>query len=398
MHLYSFTILSLFSTSHDFRFDFEFLNLMRENKLNLSRWITRGITCTVVLSSACHYAAAQPVIRRPPDSDSNEFCSTFDPSMATVILVLIAAFLLVSLFSIYVRNCVDSSPAAEVLPSRAAAADVSRGLDPSVIESFPIFVYSAVKDHKIGEGALECAVCLSEFEDDDMVRLLSKCDHAFHPDCIGAWLAARVTCPVCRAKLTPEESNEMAKSNESNNELTQNNSSSEHSEDRNQTVIQVNNEQNGEVQVHESHLTPKKNRSPRTIISGKFTRSHSTGHSLVQAGVNMERYTLRLAEEVRQQMIMSEKFKRARSFNVVLASEGSSRKGGGEGSSRGRSYVERWVFSKTPPFVSRINGSVAVKERDGSNGRSLLTAVKSPLNCLSAKVEQGESSSLRPQV
>ncbi|KAK1587016.1 hypothetical protein Q3G72_008609 [Acer saccharum] len=366
---------------------------MREPKLNLSRWIMRGFTWTMVLFSACHNAAAQPVTtKQPPDPESSGLYSNFNPSMAIVILVLVTVFFLLSVFSIYVRNCVDLSPAAEVLPGTSGK---SRGLDPYVIESFPLFIYSSVKDLKIGRGALECAVCLSEFEDDDKLRLLPKCDHVFHHDCIDAWLDFHVTCPVCRANLTPEKSNETAKSTESNNELTQNNSASESSdEDRNQTGININDEQqNSEVvQVQEienaSHVSPKKNRSPRSRICGKFLRSHSTGHSLVQPAMFMERYTLRLPEEIRKQIIMSGKIKRAMSFNLVLANEGSSRKGGGEGSGsgRGRSYMDRWVFSKTPPFVSR-------KEGDGSTGRSLFTAVKSPFNCLSVKVEGGESSS-----
>jgi len=47
-------------------------------------------------------------------------------------------------------------------------------------------------------------VCLSEFEDGERLRvLLPRCSHAFHPDCIGAWLAGHVTCPVCRCNLEP---------------------------------------------------------------------------------------------------------------------------------------------------------------------------------------------------
>ena len=47
-------------------------------------------------------------------------------------------------------------------------------------------------------------MCLNEFEDDERLRLIPKCDHVFHPECIDAWLASHTTCPVCRANLVPE--------------------------------------------------------------------------------------------------------------------------------------------------------------------------------------------------
>ena len=64
--------------------------------------------------------------------------------------------------------------------------------------------YADVKAHKAGKGALECAVCLSEFYDDETLRLLPKCSHVFHPDYIDTWLASHITCPVCRDNLVPD--------------------------------------------------------------------------------------------------------------------------------------------------------------------------------------------------
>ncbi|RVW50005.1 RING-H2 finger protein ATL29 [Vitis vinifera] len=75
------------------------------------------------------------------------------------------------------------------------------GLDPSIIDSFPTFVYSTVKDYREQKYGLECAICLSEFEDDDMLRLLTVCYHVFHHDCIDLWLGSHNTCPVCRRSL-----------------------------------------------------------------------------------------------------------------------------------------------------------------------------------------------------
>ncbi|KAJ3702596.1 hypothetical protein LUZ61_006301 [Rhynchospora tenuis] len=51
-------------------------------------------------------------------------------------------------------------------------------------------------------GTLECAVCLSEYDDSDTLRILPGCCHVFHPDCIDNWLSNHDVCPVCRASLT----------------------------------------------------------------------------------------------------------------------------------------------------------------------------------------------------
>ncbi|KAG6409133.1 hypothetical protein SASPL_132166 [Salvia splendens] len=72
------------------------------------------------------------------------------------------------------------------------------GLQPSVINAITVVKY------KSGDGIVEgtdCAVCLSEFEEEETVRLLPKCSHAFHIPCIDTWLASHTNCPLCRAGI-----------------------------------------------------------------------------------------------------------------------------------------------------------------------------------------------------
>uniref|UniRef100_A0A6N2L204 RING-type E3 ubiquitin transferase n=1 Tax=Salix viminalis TaxID=40686 RepID=A0A6N2L204_SALVM len=47
----------------------------------------------------------------------------------------------------------------------------------------------------------ECSVCLNEFRDDETLRLLPKCSHAFHIPCIDTWLGSHTNCPLCRAPI-----------------------------------------------------------------------------------------------------------------------------------------------------------------------------------------------------
>lgn len=72
------------------------------------------------------------------------------------------------------------------------------GLQPSVISAITICKY------KKGEGLVEgteCSVCLSEFQEDETLRLLPKCNHAFHIPCIDTWLRSHTNCPLCRAGI-----------------------------------------------------------------------------------------------------------------------------------------------------------------------------------------------------
>ncbi|KAL0700681.1 hypothetical protein Bca4012_056803 [Brassica carinata] len=45
---------------------------------------------------------------------------------------------------------------------------------------------------------LECAICLSELVTGDKARLLPKCNHSFHVECIDMWFHSHSTCPICR--------------------------------------------------------------------------------------------------------------------------------------------------------------------------------------------------------
>ncbi|XP_034708034.1 E3 ubiquitin-protein ligase ATL6-like [Vitis riparia] len=305
----------------------------------------------------------------------------FSSSMAIIIVILVAALFLMGFFSVYIRHCSDSRNGGSIRAAAGAALGRSRrgtrGLDQAVLETFPTFEYSVVKGLKIGKGVLECAVCLNEFEDNETLRLIPKCDHVFHPECIDAWLASHVTCPVCRANLTepavPTDYSAAVEAAESAGE------SDHDGEDRRSEINAVREvsirvaDDETDVQQAPDVINPNQslhqNRPPRSKSTRprKFPRSHSTGHSLIQPGENCERFTLKLPEDVRKQ-IMKRALNRTTSL-LVLPREGSSRQGyrtAGEGSSRGKNFrrfdrlersgkSDRWTFSITPPFFSRAS-------------------------------------------
>lgn len=72
------------------------------------------------------------------------------------------------------------------------------GVESSEINSITVFKF------KRGDGLIEgteCSVCLNEFRNDEKLRLLPNCTHAFHIPCIDTWLKSHVSCPLCRVDV-----------------------------------------------------------------------------------------------------------------------------------------------------------------------------------------------------
>nr|GMC47633.1 RING-H2 finger protein ATL60-like [Ipomoea batatas] len=77
-----------------------------------------------------------------------------------------------------------------------------RGLDPSVLKTIPVVKFNP-EEFKDG---LECAVCLSHVSEGEKTRLLPKCNHGFHVDCIDMWFHSHSTCPLCRNPVSKPDS------------------------------------------------------------------------------------------------------------------------------------------------------------------------------------------------
>ncbi|KAF6166557.1 hypothetical protein GIB67_005419 [Kingdonia uniflora] len=74
------------------------------------------------------------------------------------------------------------------------------GLEEEIIKTLPLSLYN--KKRWVTESTRDdCAVCLLELEEDDYVRTLPVCRHAFHVDCIDEWLRSHANCPLCRAGI-----------------------------------------------------------------------------------------------------------------------------------------------------------------------------------------------------
>ncbi|KAG6466571.1 hypothetical protein ZIOFF_075659 [Zingiber officinale] len=79
--------------------------------------------------------------------------------------------------------------------SLSPAAD-QLGVAESTIREIPTLRY---RQQRV--GAAECAVCLSEFQEQERIKLLPNCRHFFHIDCIDTWLQSNANCPLCRGSI-----------------------------------------------------------------------------------------------------------------------------------------------------------------------------------------------------
>jgi len=52
----------------------------------------------------------------------------------------------------------------------------------------------------LDEEHLNCAVCMSSYDDDEILRTL-PCLHSFHRDCVDQWLRTNKLCPLCKTPI-----------------------------------------------------------------------------------------------------------------------------------------------------------------------------------------------------
>ncbi|KAL8172511.1 hypothetical protein V2J09_024315 [Rumex salicifolius] len=74
------------------------------------------------------------------------------------------------------------------------------GLDPSVINSYPKFQFSR---SEMNSESTACSICLCDYKEEEMLRMMPDCRHSFHLYCLDAWLRLNGSCPVCRNSPLP---------------------------------------------------------------------------------------------------------------------------------------------------------------------------------------------------
>ncbi|KAK9059396.1 hypothetical protein SSX86_022016 [Deinandra increscens subsp. villosa] len=174
--------------------------------------------CTIFCRQWCKY-----IILPSPPPPSNHGGATLSPVVIVIVTLIGALFLLIGCYFIISRYCsrnyrssvllrqwvddpetrelesgVDGLHRVEDHSDYVPWIVIGKGLDERFIKSISVCKY------KKEDGLVtctDCSVCLGEFQEEESIKLLPKCSHAFHVYCIDTWLKTHLNCPLCRANV-----------------------------------------------------------------------------------------------------------------------------------------------------------------------------------------------------
>ncbi|XP_047335040.1 RING-H2 finger protein ATL46-like [Impatiens glandulifera] len=160
-----------------------------------------------------HQITQRDVIMAQPPTNSTTPGAKISPAVLFIIVVLSVLFFICGVLHLLVRflsrNSSSSTRSDESYPNGSAHDSLQRqlqqlfhlhdsGLEQAFIDTLPVFMFKEVMHTK---EQFDCAVCLCEFSQNDKLRLLPICSHAFHIGCIDTWLLSNSSCPICRGAI-----------------------------------------------------------------------------------------------------------------------------------------------------------------------------------------------------
>ncbi|KAG4921292.1 hypothetical protein AAZX31_18G125300 [Glycine max] len=174
--------------------------------------------CSSSSSASLPYSSGYKKQLASPPPLASSSGTRISPALVFIFVILAIVFFISGLLHFLVRFLIRhrSSSSSSISQSNRYPDDMSEsddpyqrqlqqlfhlhdsGLDQALIDALPVFLYKDIIGLK---EPFDCAVCLCQFSEQDMLRLLPLCNHAFHIDCIDTWLLSNSTCPLCRGSL-----------------------------------------------------------------------------------------------------------------------------------------------------------------------------------------------------
>eukprot|EP01018_Ginkgo_biloba_P013696 Gb_22087 [translate_table: standard] len=145
-------------------------------------------------------------------ADVNRVGLGYGIAIAVGILVLISTIMLASYVCVRVHGRAQLAgwggvAHSAVAPQRGTGENSPgewsiAGLDQVTLDSYPKIIFSE-KQALPHPQDTSCSICLSDYKEPEVLRMLPDCRHVFHVPCIDAWLRLHATCPMCRTSPLP---------------------------------------------------------------------------------------------------------------------------------------------------------------------------------------------------
>ncbi|XP_022158249.1 E3 ubiquitin-protein ligase RING1-like [Momordica charantia] len=138
--------------------------------------------------------------------------STFDPKIGFGFVGFICFSLIVLFFILYsyhrrimlsqtrvyddIESRVQVSRVFTIVLSERARQQPSP--PPQTVEEASATAVAIIEAEEIIDSDRDCAICFEGFEEKQVCRVIEKCGHFFHKDCVDQWLTMERGCPLCR--------------------------------------------------------------------------------------------------------------------------------------------------------------------------------------------------------
>ncbi|GFS31132.1 hypothetical protein Acr_00g0015800 [Actinidia rufa] len=118
-------------------------------------------------------------------------------SLGVLFLILLLTY------ASYLCNRSPLPPPTTARTNTTTTTTTKHGLDEDILCHYPTILYRHSESSSVSSSG--CSICLADYKDSDVLRLLPECGHVFHCRCIDPWLRVHPTCPICRNSpvLTP---------------------------------------------------------------------------------------------------------------------------------------------------------------------------------------------------
>ncbi|KAF8005638.1 hypothetical protein BT93_K0042 [Corymbia citriodora subsp. variegata] len=130
------------------------------------------------------------------------------PFAYNMMFIISSIFLVLIITVSYCCLCIRANRRAIIMARFTfnGSTEVGGGIDEATLRSYPTVLFSSAKHHEKNDladsidviGGGSCSICLGEYKEGEVLRLLPECEHVFHMKCVDPWLRLHATCPVCR--------------------------------------------------------------------------------------------------------------------------------------------------------------------------------------------------------